>query len=128
MLAALILFASNTIDYSTVAKRTELIVEDLAKVTGRRLACSSQLRDEVVFIQVHSVEQDELLQKIAFVLRADWHLKDDVLTLERDNAWIAANEREDEQTIKKVMTRQFDLSFPGARAPVPKEALDQLAL
>jgi hypothetical protein len=128
MLAAALSLSLATIDYSCRAQRVELVIGEIEKLAKFDLSVAQDLRDEVVIIDVRDVETDVLLEKIAFVLRADWREKDGVRTLERDGARRAKNDREDEAAIKQWIVGEYDAAFPDARKPVPREALEQLAL
>jgi hypothetical protein len=128
MLTAIFAASLATFDYSCRAQRIEVALADLAKTTDLKLVVSSDLRDEVVIIDVHSAGSDQLLDKIAFVLRADWHTHEGVRVLERDSARRTRNDREDEQALKTLLTRGYDEAFDGARKPIPQQSIEQLAL
>lgn len=128
MIAAILALSLDSVDYACRAQRIEVALAELSKATGLQLAVSSELRDEVVVIEVSDVTSEQLLDKIAFVLRADWHARDGVRTLERDAARRSKNEHDDEDTIKKMITSEFDAAFPAARKPIPEIALEQLTL
>lgn len=127
MLTAILTASLATVDYSCRAQRMELVVPELERVTSLDLAVSQELRDEVVVIDVRNVETEALLEKIAFVLRADWHERNGVPTLERDAARRTKNEKEDEATLKKQLIEDFYAAFPLATQPIPQQALDQFA-
>lgn len=111
---AFLLLRQGSISIDMGGARVRDIVAQVAEQSGRRLATSTKLGDEILIVRASNVSADSLLARLATVEDAEWKMIGNTLTLVRSSE----TERQEaaQETLRRVAELKLLLS---KQLPVP---------
>src|SRR3712207_545206 len=108
MLLALALTCSVGVDTLTCrfdAIRTDALIQELAKQSGRALACDAMLAAEPVVADFADQPLDAVTKQLAWVVGGEWVKRGETLVLTRPNALRLQQAREEDQKVREAVQR-----------------------